>query len=103
MRLKRDSDIGPGVFGVVELVHSNGFIRLVATEWGNHSPNNRLLPDLWDVKCHNLQGNGMRWVGYQREHENAPTYFQEWLITFISEYPPRDVLGAHRPLTSGNL
>ncbi len=103
VRWARDSDIGPGVFGVIQLVHSNGFIRLIATEWGNNSPNNRLLPDLWDVKCHNLHGNVMRWVGYQREHENAPTYFQEWLITFISEYPPKEVIDGLRQLNSGIL
>lgn len=103
VRLERESDIGPGVFGVVELVHSNCFIRLTATEWGNNSPSNRLLADLWDVKCHNLQGNTMRWIGYQREHQNAPTYFQEWLITFISEYPPKEVIHSQRRLNTGTL
>lgn len=103
IRLDRDSDIGPGVFGVIELVHSNGFCRLIAMEWGNHSPNNRLLPDLWDVKCQNFQGSGQRWLGYQREHDKAPTYVQEWLITFISERPPREVVENQRRLNSGSL
>lgn len=103
MRHKRNSDEGSGVFGVVELVHSNGFIRLIVTEWGNHSPSNRLLPDLWDVKCHNLRGNQMRWIGYQRERDDGPAYFQEWLITFIFEYPPTEVIAGQRPLNAGNL
>lgn len=103
VRLKRDADIGPGVFGVVQLCESGGYFRLVAMEWGNSSPDNRLLPDVWDVRCHNFQGKLMRWIGFQREHENAPTYFQEWLVPFISEYPPREAIAGQRPLTSGNL
>lgn len=86
---------------MVQLSQGDGFFRLSAMEWGNNSPNNRLLPDLWDVKCHNFQGHMMRWIGYQREHDNAPTYLQEWLITFISEYPPREVIVGQRPLTTG--
>lgn len=103
VRLTRDSDIGPGVYGVVQLIHSNGFTRLVATEWGNNSPNNKLLPDLWDVKCHNFQGSGQRWIGFQKDHEKGPTFFQEWLITFISEYPSREVIVGQRPLNAGFL
>jgi len=55
---------------------------------------------LYGAACKNFQGNILRFEGFQREHEHAPTYFQEWLVTIIGERPPRGEIeypsGVHR-------
>jgi hypothetical protein len=76
------------VFGAVELVHHNGYACLKAKRWGDPGQDNRLLPDLYSAVCQNFRGDIMRWEGFQREHENAPAYVQEWLITFVAKHPP---------------
>lgn len=88
VRVKRDGDAGPGVFGEVILIHQNSHPCLVAKRWGDASQSSRLLPDLHRAQCINFHGNAMRWEGYQVEREGAAAYVQEWLITFISERPP---------------
>ena len=97
MRFKRDGEAGAGVNGAVSLVHFNGYPCLQVHEWGNPNPDGKLLPPLVSAVCKNFQGNVMRFEGFQREHENAPAYFQEWLITIISDRPPAEAAASARP------
>ena len=94
VRFRRDGEAGPGVNGAVQLVYHNGYACLQVLQWGNPNADGKLLPDLYNAVCRNFHGGGMRWEGYQRAHDKAPAYFQDWLITFVSERPPREALGA---------
>ena len=96
VRFKRDGEAGPGVFGTLELVHHNGYPCLKAKRWGDASQDNQLMPPLYGATCKNFQGNILRFEGFQREHENAPTYFQEWLVTILGERPPGGEIFAPR-------
>jgi len=93
----------PVVYGEVSLAHLNGYPRLAVREWGNHSQDASLLPDLYVTKLGNWQGNAQRWEGFQREHPNASAFVQEWMITFLAERPPQDVINGMRGPMTGRL
>lgn len=91
-RSDRDVSNDPGVFGMVELVHVGGYLRMSVREHGNHLAEGVLLPALWDPKCCGWHGDGMAWQGYQQfqlpERKGQPVYFQEWRIEIIGSRPP---------------
>jgi hypothetical protein len=87
---------GEGVFGEVMLVHHNGYPCLKVKRFGDASQDAKLLPDLWNAQCKNFQGNCMRWEGFQVEREGGAANFQEWLITIISDRPPKEVVAERR-------
>jgi hypothetical protein len=90
VRFKREGEAGPGVFGEVMLVHHNGYPCLQAKRFGDSSQDSELLAPLYSAVCRNFQGNVMRWEGFQAEREGSPAFFQEWLITIISDRPPKE-------------
>ena len=92
---RHDRDFGndPGVNGMLNLIYLGTHLRLSVERWGDHSQENTLLPSLFDAQCVSWHGMLMLWRGYQRIHENAPTYLQEWHITLIKERPERGDVG----------
>nr|WP_315400540.1 hypothetical protein [uncultured Duganella sp.] len=93
-RPDRDVNNDPGVFGMVELVHVGGYLRMQVCEHGNQLPDSVLLPALWEAKCGGWVGAGMAWQGYQQhqlpEQKGNSVYLQEWRVEIIGERPPAD-------------
>lgn len=93
-RPNRDVANDPGIFGMVELVHVGGYLRMAVREYGNHLAEGVLLPALWEAKCGGWIGTGMSWQGYQQhqlpEQKGNPVYLQEWRVEIIGEQPPVD-------------
>jgi len=93
---RSDLDIAndPGVFGQVSLVVSGLHTRMSIWEWGNMSPEGKLLPELWDARCITWHSAGMLWQGFQHatldERKGSSVYFQEWRIELLSAAPPAD-------------
>lgn len=96
IRFKREGEAGLGVFGEVMLVHHNGYPCLKAQRFGDASQDSQILAPLHRAVCVNFQRNILRFEGFQVEKEGAPAYVQEWLITIISDRPPREVEAAQR-------
>ena len=93
-RLDRDVNNDSGTFGMVEMVHVGGYLRMTVREHGNNLPDSVRLPALWEAKCLGWIGNGMSWQGYQQhqlpERKGNPVYLQEWRVEVIGERPPVD-------------
>ena len=93
-RPDRDVNNDPGTFGMVELVHVGGYLRMKVREHGNHLAQGVLLPALWDAKCCGWNGAGMSWQGFQQhqlpEKKGDPVYFQEWRVEILGERPPAE-------------
>ena len=88
-RPDRDINNDPGTFGMVEMVHVSGYLRMLVREHGNHMPDAVLLPPLWDAKCCGWGGSSMSWQGFQQhqlpEKKGNPVYIQEWRIEIIGD------------------
>ncbi|MTW11448.1 hypothetical protein GM658_12655 [Pseudoduganella eburnea] len=92
-RHDRDFASDPGASGMLNLIYLGAHPRLSIERWGDQSQANSLLPSLFDAHCVSWQGMLMLWRGYQREHDKAPTYLQEWHVTLLKERPERGDVG----------
>jgi len=91
-RPDRDFNNDPGVAGMIVLICHGSHSRLSLERWGDNSPGNTLLPNLYDAYCVTWMDATSLWRGYQRDHEKAPTFLQEWHVTILKERPePGDV------------
>lgn len=78
---------------MLTLIYLGTHTRLSVERWGDNSQENKLLPCLYDAYCASWRGELMLWRGYQRDHEKASTYLQEWHITILKPRPERGDVG----------
>lgn len=88
VELTRESDIGPGVVGVITMFWWNEQPRLVVTPGNGYQ--NQLLPTLWFAECEGFLRNSQRWKGWQKG-KNGPVQ-QVWEVTFYDGQPPREAV-----------
>ncbi|MGZ9713884.1 hypothetical protein ACXX82_24105 [Glaciimonas sp. GNP009] len=77
-----------GIFGCITTCDIAGTVQMDVIAWGDDALRTNLVATLNAPVLVAMNGDVMRFRGYQRENKTAPTYLQNWVITIIGMRPP---------------